>query len=410
MIKVLLEESPCDFEKANKHGITPVAAAREAGHDDVVLLIERRKRKLAGIADWPSYKPPSREKLPSIPSVRRLSTEYDPGMMLRQARKSIDELDAAREANGWVCKVCGRRNAASDRGRCAASAKRRRLRRQLHGRRGAAPHRARSRPPRVAADAARVSEMRLGYKFACRFTGGCLSMRLSRERLNPFARRALWFGHLRSEPPPAAWPRIRPADVIVAPLHGLVDCQRWPQKSMWTTPVFLRRRLRAVLPQAARSRRRKNPGVQHPAAREIDVIETNNQVAVRQDIGQGLAVGVAGLREAFQVRVAALASPIHRGPAHREQFAEHGVRRVDAALGGCGPAAQVPLRFCRRWHEGCCQAADQGGASRSHRGDSVQACEQLALRPLSRAARGHSSRVRIQRYQQAGCTAQPTNE
>ena len=62
MIKVLLEESPCDFEKANKHGITPVAAAREAGHDDVVLLIERRKRKLAGVADWPSYKPPSREK------------------------------------------------------------------------------------------------------------------------------------------------------------------------------------------------------------------------------------------------------------------------------------------------------------------------------------------------------------
>ena len=79
MIKVLLEESPCDFEKANKHGITPVAAAREAGHDDVVLLIERRKRKLAGVADWPSYKPPSREKLPSIPSVRPpLSTECAP--------------------------------------------------------------------------------------------------------------------------------------------------------------------------------------------------------------------------------------------------------------------------------------------------------------------------------------------
>ena len=115
MIKVLLEESPCDFEKANKHGITPVAAAREAGHDDVVLLIERRKRKLAGVADWPSYKPPSREKLPSIPSVRPpLSTECDPGMRLRRERKSIDELDADREANGWVCKVCGRRNAASD--------------------------------------------------------------------------------------------------------------------------------------------------------------------------------------------------------------------------------------------------------------------------------------------------------
>ena len=115
MIKVLLEESPCDFEKVNKHGITPVAAAREAGHDDVVLLIERRKRKLAGVADWPSYKPPSREKLPSIPSVRPpLSTECDPGMRLRRERKSIDELDADREANGWVCKVCGRRNAASD--------------------------------------------------------------------------------------------------------------------------------------------------------------------------------------------------------------------------------------------------------------------------------------------------------
>jgi hypothetical protein len=115
MIKVLLEESPCDFEKANKHGIAPVEAAREAGHDDVVLLIERRKRKLAGVADWPSYKPPSREKLPSIPAVRPpLSTECDPGMRLRRERKSIDELDADREANGWVCKVCGRRNAASD--------------------------------------------------------------------------------------------------------------------------------------------------------------------------------------------------------------------------------------------------------------------------------------------------------
>ena len=115
MIKVLLEESPCDFEKANRHGIAPVEAAREAGHDDVVLLIERRKRKLAGVADWPSYKPPSREKLPSIPAVRPpLSTECDPGMRLRRERKSIDELDADREANGWVCKVCGRRNAASD--------------------------------------------------------------------------------------------------------------------------------------------------------------------------------------------------------------------------------------------------------------------------------------------------------
>ena len=115
MIKVLLEESPCDFEKANRHGIAPVEAARAAGHDDVVLLIERRKRKLAGVADWPSYKPPSREKLPSIPAVRPpLSTECDPGMRLRRERKSIDELDADREANGWVCKVCGRRNAASD--------------------------------------------------------------------------------------------------------------------------------------------------------------------------------------------------------------------------------------------------------------------------------------------------------
>ena len=115
MIKVLLEESPCDFEKANRHGITPVEAARAAGHDDVVLLIERRKRKLAGVADWPSYKPPSREKLPSIPSVRPpLSTECDPGLRLRRERKSIDELDADREANGWICKVCGRRNAASD--------------------------------------------------------------------------------------------------------------------------------------------------------------------------------------------------------------------------------------------------------------------------------------------------------
>ena len=167
MIKVLLEESPCDFEKANKHGITPVAAAREAGHDDVVLLIERRKRKLAGVADWPSYKPPSREKLPSIPSVRPpLSTECDPGMRLRRERKSIDELDADREANGWVCKVCGRRNAASDfreplcrvcktppdyDGSYTAAEERRRIERgpDLHASR---------RTQR------RVAEMRLGYK------------------------------------------------------------------------------------------------------------------------------------------------------------------------------------------------------------------------------------------------------
>ena len=167
MIKVLLEESPCDFEKANRHGIAPVEAAREAGHDDVVLLIERRKRKLAGVADWPSYKPPSREKLPSIPAVRPpLSTECDPGMRLRRERKSIDELDAAREANGWVCKVCGRRNAASDfreplcrvckvppdyDGSYTAAEERRRIERgpDLHASR---------RTQR------RVSEMRLGYK------------------------------------------------------------------------------------------------------------------------------------------------------------------------------------------------------------------------------------------------------
>ena len=167
MIKVLLEESPCDFEKANRHGIAPVEAAREAGHDDVVLLIERRKRKLAGVADWPSYKPPSREKLPSIPAVRPpLSTECDPGLRLRRERKSIDELDADREANGWICKVCGRRNAASDfreplcrvckvppdyDGSYTAAEERRRVERgpDLHASR---------RTQR------RVSEMRLGYK------------------------------------------------------------------------------------------------------------------------------------------------------------------------------------------------------------------------------------------------------
>jgi hypothetical protein len=87
-------------------------------------------------------------------------------MRLRRERKSIDELDAAREANGWVCKVCGRRNAASDfreplcrvcktppdyDGSYTAAEERRRIERgpDLHASR---------RTQR------RVAEMRLGYK------------------------------------------------------------------------------------------------------------------------------------------------------------------------------------------------------------------------------------------------------
>lgn len=115
MIKILLEESPCDPEKGNRDGVKPVEAARDAGHEDVVLLIERRKRKLEGRADWPSYKPPSREKLPSIPAVRPpLSTEADPGARRERSRQSLDEVNAEKAGHGWRCKVCGRPNAASD--------------------------------------------------------------------------------------------------------------------------------------------------------------------------------------------------------------------------------------------------------------------------------------------------------
>ena len=112
MVKLLLSECPCDHEKPNRHGVTPLEAARGARRKDVVTMLEKHYRRAAGHADWLHYKPPRQEKLPSIHAARPpASEEADPGDDAERAR---DDAASSRESHGWVCGVCKRRNDASD--------------------------------------------------------------------------------------------------------------------------------------------------------------------------------------------------------------------------------------------------------------------------------------------------------
>jgi hypothetical protein len=96
MVELLLKECPCDTQRPNRYGLTPLDAARNGGHHDVVKMLEAHGADRGRI---------SRERLPSIKAAAPpTAIEADPG----EGRGDAD--DDASTIGAWVCHVCKRHN------------------------------------------------------------------------------------------------------------------------------------------------------------------------------------------------------------------------------------------------------------------------------------------------------------
>ena len=276
MIKVLLEESPCDFEKATGTASRPSRGGGRPRRRSCLLKDEAQAR---GRRRPPSYKPPSRRS-PYPPCGRRCRPVRSRHDVARRASRRTSSTPTARPTAGSARSAAAGTRRATSASRCAASAKRR------------PTTTAATRPPRSggASSAVPTSTRRGGRSGAFRrcasgtncdnvFTAGSLSSRCARaprvrrprSRASAFclaiSRNACFASgsiapnsassaHCRRRP----WSRRRAADAHRSPCGS--------------TPGPLRRRLRAVLPQAPRP---LVDLVQHPGlAREILVVEAYN--------------------------------------------------------------------------------------------------------------------------------------
>jgi hypothetical protein len=94
IVELMLKECACDRTRPNRYGISPLDAARAAGHGDVVKLLE-----LHGVEAGER-----RERLPAIrDAAPPTAPEADPG----EGRHDGSDVSGV---GAWVCHVCKRHN------------------------------------------------------------------------------------------------------------------------------------------------------------------------------------------------------------------------------------------------------------------------------------------------------------
>ena len=94
IVELMLKECACDRTRPNRYGISPLDAARAAGHGDVVKLLE-----LHGVEAGEK-----RERLPAIrDAAPPTAPEADPG----EGRHDGSDVSGV---GAWVCHVCKRHN------------------------------------------------------------------------------------------------------------------------------------------------------------------------------------------------------------------------------------------------------------------------------------------------------------